>query len=308
MATTPADSAPTDEPEGQSSEFDDAFEAFASGNEPPPADAAEGDADPNPDGDDDSQQPAPEGVRENTDAAPAPAAPAQPASDDIDWSQYPENVRKTFERMQQENRSLRGRQSTLDRQLHEFRTRQPQTPAPSPAGNDDKPAPKVDDEKLKALREDYPEFAPALDELVSLRTTVANMAGSVQQVEGERTTAYLRGQVNSLAEQMPDWETWGGDKRFESWITTQPRHIQEAAARNSEFVVDAAEAFDVLSRFKAAHEAPAPNLKPDPKRERQLGASRDATTKQPATVSGVPDDFGAAFDHHAKQIEKGRTR
>lgn len=302
VTETTTDTAPSAE---TPSEFEDAFAAFASGETPAPADdaATDGDDDGKPD-DKDPAEPAP-------DAAPAPgpadAAPSGPAAeaDEIDWSAVPPAVRTAYEKIQHEAKSLRGRVSAADRTLHQLRTR----PAPqAPQGTDKAPAkPALTEEQIAQLRDDYPDVAgPILDMMESLR---ADVAGVRQQDEETREAAILAANVADLGEVMPDWQQWGSDQRFETWITTQPRHIQEAAGRNSQHIVDVGEAHDVLSRFKAAHSAAAPAPTPNPRRDRQLRAGGDATTRQPATVTDVPDDFDAAFKAHAKKIEaKGPTR
>lgn len=304
MATeTTTDTAPSAE---TPSEFEDAFAAFASGETPAPADdaATEDDEDEKPE-EKEPVEPAP-------DATPAPgpaeAAPSGPADDatEIDWSAVPPAVRKAYEKAEHEAKSLRGRVSTLDRTLHQYRSRPAPQQTPAAAAGESPPA-GPGEEQLKQLREDYPDLAgPLIDIIDGLRSQVT---GVVKQDEDARVAANLAANVTDLEGLMPDWATWGSDGRFTDWITTQPRHIQEAASRNSQHIVDVGEAHDVLSRFKAAHSAAAPAPTPNPRRDRQLRAGGDATTRQPATVTDVPDDFGAAFTSFAKKIEtKGPTR
>lgn len=305
MASAPAQTSQQDGNDS-SSDFDAYFDAVASGGEPP-AEAAGEAADPT--GTETSDDaPPPEGAGQDQDAAPTPG-PADTASDDVDWGALPPAAKAAYDRAQQQVQSLKGRQSSLDRQLHAFRSQTAQPPRDGDQGQGTQPAaPAIDAEKLKALREDYPEIAgPLLDVIEDLQGKVTSQGATVARVQEADTEAFYAAQVGSLTELMPDWQTWGQDPRIDDWLATQPRHIREAAARNSEFIVDASEAHDVIARFKAAHpSAAAPT--PDPKRQRQMDAGRDAATKQPAAATGVPDDFDAAFDAGAKARERGGTR
>jgi hypothetical protein len=109
-----------------------------------------------------------------------------------------------------------------------------------------------------------------------------------------------------LAEQHPDWQDVTADRGFADWIQSQPRHIQEAVARNATEIVDAAEAADVVGRFKAfrsaqpgaaRQETSAGNGRADTgnnrlagRRQRQLESASAARTRGPGAANGIPED------------------
>ncbi len=87
-------------------------------------------------------------------------------------------------------------------------------------------------------------------------------------------------------------------------MKTQPRHIQEAAYRNANEIVDAAEAADVVSRYKAFRQPQQQNINASPpnterdannqrllgKRQRQLESAATARSRGPGVATGIPED------------------
>ena len=149
------------------------------------------------------------------------------------------------------------------------------------------------------------------------------MDGTVQSVEDQRARDFVRGQVDLYAKDHPDWQSYGHDDRFDPWLATQPNHIREAAARNSQYIVDAGEASDVLARFKADHgigvtAPPAPAADPPPggkgpqrdeRRDRQRDGGRASEVRGgPATTSTDPEDPEALWDSIATKRYRQRPQ
>ena len=164
-------------------------------------------------------------------------------------------------------------------------------------------------EQLASLREDYPDLAgPLLDIIEDLSSQVT---GTTKQIEDTHARQALDRNVADLDDAMPDWRTYGIERAAEldTWLATQPKYVRDAAQRNAEFIVDVSEAQDVLTRFKSSlgnAPAPAPAPAPNPTRDRRLAAGQDASTKTPAAASGIPDDFEGAFKSYSARAEKNK--
>ena len=309
-------------------EFDKAFAEAASvhsGSPAPDADDLDDDADP---------APAPQPEAEPAPAAaPAPAAgtveaagdpsPAQePASDDI-WANAPPELRAAHEAAMRDSAEkvtrLKGQVSASDRQLYQLRQRQA-PPANQPAATD--VAALLKSDRIKQFREEYGEISEPVIELVEgLLGEVLTVKGSVSNIDDQRAQDFVDSQLSIYEKDHPDWREYATHAGWNDWIAGQPRHIQEAAQRNAEFIVDASEASDVLTRFKASiappaqqepqpAPAPQPQPQPDARRESQLKGAQAVDAKGPAAGSGDPDNFDVAFDRAAAKLDRrnsGRT-
>jgi len=304
------------------SEFDTAFAEFSSAPATPPADAgdeAASDQDKQPEPDPQPAPPGGDGAGTEIAADDAPPAPsAEQAPTDI-WADAPEALKAAFEaeaarakaaehRLASDN----GRVAALTRQLDELR-RQPaaggQQQTETPPGLEDLLA----SDEVKAFETEYPDVAkPILNLLKAQQTQLDQLQGTAATVEQDRQKVFLNEQLGLYEQDHPDWRQYSSDERWSAWLPTQPRHIREAFNRNVQHIVDAAEASDVLTRFKQHIGAatPAPTSPPPPpatptptdaKRQKQLDASADVRTRQPSTASGPPDEFGAAFAHFARK-------
>ena len=304
MATTPEShgTAETDD-NGPASEFEKAFAEFASPESTPAHAADEGGNDPARTAHE--PQSGPGGSDEFTVAADANTPPATQASDEFELDKLPAAARRELERLQHAERSLKGRVSALDRQLHHTRQRPSADAAPAARQTVDNDTGDVlETDEVKALRESYPEIAdPLLRIIEGQKKQLEQVTGRFEQIDEDRNSAFLDRQADTLTEIMPDWATYGSDPRFNDWITTQPRHVQEAAQRNTQFIVDAAEAHDVLERFKAVVTRQAPAPATDPRRSRQMNAGRDVSVRAPVTTTGVPDDYETAFAAYSRKAD-----
>lgn len=317
-----------------SEEFDAAWEEADTASDPnSPADEAadEGD-DPAADPGDEAQPGSGEEAGDKDEAAGGEAEPpAGKASDDDLLAglapEIAERVKAALDSRDHTIRSVTGRLSAADRQLAQLRHQGGQRQDDGSGGSQGGKG-----EKLKSVKElleaddvkaARAEYGPVVDPFVAIIEALGErldaMGGTVQSVEDGRIQAHLETQVTAYEQDHPDWRDFAHDDRFQPWLQQQPRHIQEAAARNAEFIVDASEASDVLSRFKQAHgiTAKAPGPKPDPaggkpsgdstRRDRQkAGAPRGGGFGAGSATNHVPDDFDAQWDA-ADQEEQRRT-
>lgn len=258
------------------------------------------------------------------DAGQAPPAGTTP-SDDI-WATASPEQRAAFEQLQRDSnlrlRSVQGRQSAADRELARARQRLAELEAartapaePKPQGGTDQ-SQQGDDDRFKQLREDYPDIAgPLVDVIGELRKELGTLKGGVDQVQQDRTATILSEQQSTLDTKAPDWREVLGDDRFLGWLETAPRAVREAYQRNENQVVDGAEAVWLVAQARAGlgigTEAPTPTPTPAPQAERrakQLASGKDMGRTGPAAVSDMPDDADGAALALFRQEEARRTR
>lgn len=256
----------------------------------------------------------------------------------IDWSKAPPEVRKAYEKLeadrnklQQSERSQRGRVSTLQRQLNEQAARERQRQAgagPQTGADKSKPAaktdPLLDDPEIKAVVDEYPEVAKPI--LKAVRQVAERQAQRDQVDEDKARVAHWEAQADLLKEAHPDYQDViaADPNAWRDWIQTQPRHVIEAANRNLKEIEDAAEAADVFSRFKAfrsAQQAPPENGgnaetgqgktgSLSGRRQRQLDSSSAARGRGPGTARGIPeegdrDEIWKMFDEEERLAKTG---
>lgn len=247
---------------------DDAAKQAAKDSVDEAAEAAAFEKDPNSDGsndrsDDRSDDPAKNG-KADADAddkanakANAKAGKDQGTSDSGDpWASVNPELRKEFDelktqnkRLEQSDKSNRGRVSALQKQLDEIAARQSKG-ADAPEGG--KTA--VEDldldtaEGWKTLKEEYPEIAGPIEKRFK------SLEAKAEQVEtavvDARRLDNVKEQTDQLTQLHPDWLKTDVNE-LESWVDKQPKYVREAYARNAEQIVDAEEAADIIGRFKA---------------------------------------------------------
>lgn len=238
-----------------------------------------------------------------------------------------EAAQQQLKKLEQSDKSNRGRVSALQRQLQELRS-QPNQPPRDQQGADDADANEfLASDEWKKFAEDYPEVAGPMGGVISkLQQQVARqdkILGSIGEAEQQSA---LDAQARALEEQHPDWDqvvTEHADA-FQEWVYTQPRHIQEAAIRNAQGIVDAEEAADVIGRFKGHlqgqqgngnHSADDPagngsrqgngNDRLARRRQRQLKSATAARTRSPGHATGIPEDGDPeVLWQHFEEMEK----
>lgn len=211
------------------------------------------------------------------------------------WAQAPEELRTQYQqaqeliaKLEQSDRSNRGRVSALQKQINELATQRQQA-----AESGDKAAMQDSDDDFEALMEDYPEIAKPIQKMLDrMKSEQTRLEKELSAIGADKRQAALEEQATLLAEEHPDWVDVGSDPGFAQWLNDQPRHIQEAAYRNGNEIVDYREAADVVSRYKSFKgiEQTKPKHSLDDRRQRQLKTATSAKGRGPGAKSGISED------------------
>lgn len=266
-------------------------------HEPASGEAAAGQADEAPLGSDAANPP-------SGDEAPDIWANADPALK----AAHEASLRAAEERASRAEQQVRSNNGRLSQAHHELNHLKEQLAK----GRDSGAAPaegaeaQDEEERYKQLREEYPDVAaPLLDRMAQLEGTIR---GLTKRADEAQLVDLLTSQEEALAEVHPNWTTDVADPRFLHWAQGQPRYVQQGIQRNANGIVDAAEAGDILSRFKAAisPERDGGSGQDDQlatRRRRQLEAARTVPAKSPTTAAGTPDDYSSEW-RRLSQVER----
>jgi len=244
-----------------------------------------------------------------------PSGDAGDAGEDDPWSTATDEQRAAYDaaqeqlkKLEQSDRSNRGRLAAMQRQINELNTK---PPAPKGDGEEGVDGDGEDDDEIKSVVDEYPEVAkPLLKKINSLEAKLSKHDQKLTAADESRHDEEIDEQTDLLEKDYPDWEDDIAAEGFEDWLYAQPRHIQEAAVRNAEEIVDAAEAADVVGRWKAFRSAQG-NTGDDPgaedldagktgdgdgkprlsgKRQRQLESAAGTQKGGPGVAHGIPED------------------
>ena len=245
---------------------------------------------------------------------PAEAKKTDNASDDDVWANATDAQKAELQALRDNLKKARsdesahlGRVRSLQRRLNELET---QGPTGKDASKDASKTGSVDletEEGWKAFKAEYPELADPVGKVLKTAfERIDRLEGKQQQADEDDHVGSVEAETALLNDEHPDWQEIVGTDDFGKWLLEQPRHMQEAAVRNAEEIVDASEAADVVGRFKAFRSAQAPkdesHDEPDPgrgsengtalsdRRRRQLDASGSTRTKGQAPAMGIPED------------------
>lgn len=239
--------------------------------------------------------------------------PPEAVASDDPWKDVPADIRERIVAIEKERDEARhkaqsdaNRVAALSRKIQALSTSAPA----APVKKDEEPneAQKALDDKVKQLREDYPEVAdPLLELLAAEREKLNAVTQKLETVEVDRQQAYIQQQEALLAEAHPDWRDTVATPDFQTWMEAQPLGIQKLAES-----YDARETSTVITLFKAesgvAAKAEAPVATPEQnatearRREQLSGGVAIKSRPAPAVASGPPDDFeGAAAYYQAKK-------
>jgi hypothetical protein len=312
-------------------EFDKHFAEFAAGKGKPPTTEAAPDTATQSEGndpgtEDGGEQKPPETAPESvtSDAQPDGGEQKPPAEQQAPdpWASAPDELKALYEAQRQRAeqaehraRSDAARVSALTRKLI---TVSGGAPAPQETGAEPTDAQKALDEKVKQLREEFPDYAgPLVDLIEAQRSELSSVRQQIRAVSAEQQAASVATEMQALEVRHPDWREVAARPEFGHWLQEQPASVQNLAAS-----WDAKETGVVLTLFKLEaglttegqrqepKPAPAAEVKPeaaaaDATRSRQLEGGADVRSKPNNVASGAPDDFDAAFAHFAaKQDEK----
>lgn len=212
----------------------------------------------------------------------------QPQEKDL-WADAKPELKAAYEaaqaqvrKLEQAERSNRGRLSAFQRQINEL-TR---PAAAKPAAKVEGQSQAEDDGILsgpewKEFREDYPAVAGPMAKLIgSLQEKITRQEKELSAIGIERRQSALAEQEKLLVETHPDWTQVTADQSFVEWLNGQPRHIREAAVRNANEIVDAEEAADVVGRFKSFREQQSGgNVQPQPQQTQRQNSNGNANNR-----------------------------
>lgn len=241
------------------------------------------------------------------------------ASSSVDiWKDADPKLRAAYEaaqfqisKLEHEGRSNRGRLTALQRQNDELKSgRAGAAPAKGAAGQGgdggEGTDALLDGEDWKRFKSEYPEVAAPFETIVSkLQATNVRLEKELSAIGTDRRQTALTEQETALTEAHPDWQAVTDTKEFVDWVFSQPRYIQEAAERNGNGIVDAAEAADLIGRYKATTQASGATTEqsdpahagkdtetpgPSGRRRRQLESASSAQSRGPGAAVGIPAD------------------
>jgi len=247
--------------------------------------------------------------------AAAPSA-AEPALEELKAER--DRLTEENRRLEQSDRSNRGRVSALQRQIDANRGAGQPAQGGKKANGAKKP---FQSDKGKDFVKEYPEVAaPVAAELEEVRSELDDLKAERARREGAEVAAKLQENEKVLDKAHPDWEKTASAKDFGDWVLKQPLYVREAVKRNFDAIVDAQEAVDIFDRFKAFRSSQAggeqhtqtqgkgkPNAQDGPdgkheqadgkngsslsgKRQRQLESSSGTRSTGPGLVDGIPED------------------
>jgi len=327
-AEVPADDEPLDpqdNPEGDTGDFDSAFDEMAvadapadNGGDPEPAPAAIAATD----------TPAATGAVEAAVAAKETPEP----SVDI-WAEASDAQRAAFQAANADAhrwKSDQGRAVHDRARIAELEGRvAPKSGAADAAPQEGAIAQILEGDAWKTVEKELPELAGPLREIVSaVSTENAALKRELGTFSNERRAEVSLAQVDIVHTAHSDWDAVTDDPAFVTWARNQPAFVQEMLGRNAEKIVDGHEAAHVVSLYKqsegfkppgtpvpvpvtpAASEpraaqpihAVAPAAAPskhDRAQKRRIAANTSVPSTGPGAQSGAPDEFDAAFEHYA---------
>ncbi len=330
IATDPNDVTVTDSDD----DFDKHFKEFASGNKPDPVpEEREEGGEPEGNGpEDDAYAPADEAATEHqpretaTSGSAKPEGGAPPPSGEQApdlWANAPPELIAERERLQRERdeaqhraNSDANRVAALSRKLQQFTTAQPAT-APEAKPEELSEAKKALDAKIKDLRENYPEIAdPIIEVIEAQRQELQGVRTVLDGMTETQQAQTIEAETHALEARHPDWRDVASSVDWKGWLEVQPDNIQRLATS-----WDARETSVALSLFKAERieasgqrqeappePAPTADAATGARRSQQLEGGRDVRSRPAPAASGPPEDFGAAFEYYAEKKRLASNR
>lgn len=186
------------------------------------------------------------------------------------WASAPKELRDAFDaertraaRAEQEVASSRGRISNLQSRLDASLGKPPEqrntagAADTSPDAGDSRPNPFETDE-WKGLRDEFGDIAepiekiltPLVGEVGALRAENQRLRQGMETIGQDRLHTRAQSQEAAVREAHPDYDDILQSQEFAGWVQAAPAYLREGLERNGRAIVDAAEASDILKRFK----------------------------------------------------------
>lgn len=150
-------------------------------------------------------------------------------------------------RLRQIENTFKGRQRASQNEINRLRQQLAElTRKPDPAKDEASKA------ALDNAEEQFPETVrPLRNEILSLKEELAALRESQRALAESRIAESEMSGYDALVAAHPDAMEIAGRKEFVEWVRTKPRYVREAVQRNAERIVDAEEAIDIISAYKA---------------------------------------------------------
>jgi hypothetical protein len=231
-----------------------------------------------------------------------------------------------LEKLEQSDRSNRGRLGAMQRQINALTKQAAADDAAAKQGQPPTDNSYLNSDEYKEFADEYPEVAGPMSKI--LEGYEQRLKSVDERLSADQRESVVEEQTEVLTQYHPNWQSVlaANGNEFAEWVNTQPRHIQEAAYRNAEEIVDAEEAADVVSRFEAFRSdngvgdssadgsapkngADSANPRLTDRRRRQLETAAGARGSGPGIASGIPEDgdeqfLWDAFDKLERQEER----
>ena len=211
------------------------------------------------------------------------------------WDSVPEQLRNEYAQMRSKNEELEhslksntGRVSALQKKINELE--QATNAKPSEEQREDV------DERFNELKEDYPEFIEMIEMMTEKNNQRINQQldeklTPFQQAEQQR---YNESQVNTLANEYPDWNEQEQSAEFGTWLTSQPEAVQQ--------LISSPQAQDHAYLLRGYNQTRTNKVASiTERREKRLASSEALPNKGPSKKALAPDDFEAAFNYYVNK-------
>lgn len=235
------------------------------------------------------------------------------------WKEAPDEWRKVFEQeIEHRKRSDENRIAAYQRQIAEMKA---QTPAPTagdkPQPSDQKPeGARVErQERLKQVREDYPELAdPFIAEMDDLRQEldrVREVADNIKALDQKQQAEALAANDEAILQKHPDfYDTLKAKSaEFNDWLQTEaPAKFGAIVKANHGGIYDPIGASSVFEAFKTFIGSPTEPSNPSAdRRQRQLRGAASPSSgggPRPGNLHPETGDYDAHFSRFAAAKEK----
>lgn len=246
----------------------------------------------------------------------------EPATqEDGDLTAELEKTKREKERLEQKDRSQRGRVAALNKKLAEIKAAGSQPLEPKQEITEGSDSGASNGRDWEEFVDEFPEMAAIVDKRLSkveqkqeqverfqsqTAEKLDTVAGTTTEIISGEVRSYKQEQYERVRDAHEDIEDVRASTAFQQWRNSAPPDIQEK--RNSIYADDAIE---ILDRFK---EETGWGKKPEKSEVEKIQARRKDTLNKSAGINSKPvgqpkpkaDDFDAAFAEGAKKKDKQR--
>ncbi|MYE07102.1 MAG: hypothetical protein F4Y04_07790 [Chloroflexi bacterium] len=193
-------------------------------------------------------------------------------SDGDIWANAPSELRDAFDaeksradRAEQRSASDRGRVSALQTRLDTLAGKAPEqhdkagAAETSPDAGDSQDESPFETDEWKTVREEFGDIVepiekvlkPFVTDLKAVKAENQRLRDGMQTIGQDRVHSRVLEQEAQVREDHPDYDDIVKSDEFDAWAQAAPSYIRQGLERNGEAIVDAAEASDLIARFKS---------------------------------------------------------